>query len=211
MVMPKLDGFKSPFFFFSNDQNTVIQFVSPSIKDVLGYSPASVIGRCYTDFLDEQHHLNKEIELLQQRRFNGDATHLSICVAIDASGSQRVIKFQTYGELSEDGQVIAHHGLAQDISEAYRIGGEVSQRFKQLSEMEALLSEREKTVLRMVLCGRLNKSIARELSVSQRAIEMARSRIMKKFNAETAAELVGMAAELDTLRKVYFNQFLHAS
>ena len=211
MVMPQLEGFKSPFFFFSNDQNTVIQFVSRSIKDVLGYSPESVVGRRYTEFLDQRHHLNRELEKLQERRFNGDSAHLSLCVAIDASGAQRVLKFQTYGEVNGEGQVVANHGLAQDISEAYRIGGAVCQRFEQLSDLEAMLSDREKTVLQMVLCGRLNKSIARELSISQRAVEMARSRIMKKFNAETAAELVGMAAELDTLRKVYLGQFLNAS
>ena len=208
---PKLDGFKSPFFFFSNDQNSIIRFVSASIQEVLGYSPESLIGRKYQEFLDPRNQLNQHLPELQKRRFSGDTHHSSLCVVIDASGRKRVLKIQTYGEFNQAGQVIANHGIAQDVSAAYELGGNASRRLRELSTAESSLSEREKRILQMVITGRLNKSIAKELSISQRAVEMARARVMKKFNAETPAELVALAAELQTLRKVYLGQFLIAS
>jgi len=58
----------------------------------------------------------------------------------------------------------------------------------------ASLSERELTVLRGILAGRLNKQIAFELHLSERTIKSCRAAVMRKLGARSLAELmrVGM-------------------
>jgi len=54
------------------------------------------------------------------------------------------------------------------------------------------LTEREQEVLRHLLDGRLNKEIAAELGISQRTIEVHRSRIREKMQARGIADLIRM-------------------
>lgn len=56
-----------------------------------------------------------------------------------------------------------------------------------------LLTPREREVLEAVVSGQANKQIAVQLGVSHRTIEIHRSRIMKKMQARSIAELVSMA------------------
>ena len=53
----------------------------------------------------------------------------------------------------------------------------------------AHLTRREREVLDLVLAGLLNKQIALRLAISQRTVELHRSRIMQKLHAESAADL----------------------
>ena len=53
----------------------------------------------------------------------------------------------------------------------------------------ARLTRREQEVLDLVLAGQLNKEIALRLAISQRTVELHRSRIMQKLQAESAVDL----------------------
>ena len=55
------------------------------------------------------------------------------------------------------------------------------------------LTDREKQLLRLITAGRRNKEIASELNVSIKSIETYRSRLMKKLDCSSAAELVRYA------------------
>jgi FixJ family two-component response regulator len=57
----------------------------------------------------------------------------------------------------------------------------------------AALSERERTVLRGILDGRLNKQIAADLHLSERTIKTCRADVMRKLGAHSLPELVRMA------------------
>ncbi|MCL4119360.1 UNVERIFIED_CONTAM: hypothetical protein GTU68_030717 [Idotea baltica] len=54
------------------------------------------------------------------------------------------------------------------------------------------LTDREHEVLRHLLEGKLNKEIANELGVSQRTVEVHRSRIREKMHARGIADLIRM-------------------
>jgi two-component system response regulator FixJ len=66
--------------------------------------------------------------------------------------------------------------------------GEIEQRI-------ATLTPREKQVLERVVGGDANKVIAFDLKVSQRTIEIHRSRVMEKMGVRTLAHLVRMASK----------------
>lgn len=54
------------------------------------------------------------------------------------------------------------------------------------------LTDRESEVLRCLLDGKLNKEIAAELDISQRTVEVHRSRIREKMRARGIADLIRM-------------------
>jgi FixJ family two-component response regulator len=58
------------------------------------------------------------------------------------------------------------------------------------------LSERELTVLRGILAGRLNKQIAFDLQLSERTIKSCRADVMRKLGARSLAELVRVGTPL---------------
>lgn len=67
---------------------------------------------------------------------------------------------------------------------------EQKRRFEQLI---AGLSPRETDVLRGVVAGKMNKTIAHELGISIRTVEVYRANVMTKTNASGLSELVRMA------------------
>lgn len=57
------------------------------------------------------------------------------------------------------------------------------------------LSPRERSVLQLLVAGRINKEIAEELGLSVKTVETFRARLMKKVGARNAADLVRFANE----------------
>ncbi len=67
----------------------------------------------------------------------------------------------------------------------------------------ATLTPREQQVLDLVALGNTNKTIARQLAISQRTVEIHRAKVMDKMRAESLADLVRMVALLDFWKKRY--------
>ena len=65
-----------------------------------------------------------------------------------------------------------------------------------LDQRLSLLTPREREVLPLVVSGLLNKQIAGELGISEVTTQIHRSKIMKKMQAESLAELVRFAGVL---------------
>jgi FixJ family two-component response regulator len=58
------------------------------------------------------------------------------------------------------------------------------------------LSSRERDVMALVVCGRLNKQVAAELYISEITVKAHRGKAMRKMGARSVPDLVNMAAKL---------------
>ncbi|MFH1762688.1 MAG: response regulator [Gemmatimonadota bacterium] len=60
------------------------------------------------------------------------------------------------------------------------------------------LTPREREVMALVAAGKLNKTVARQMGISQRTVEIHRSRVMEKMQAASVPDLVLMILRLDS-------------
>jgi FixJ family two-component response regulator len=67
----------------------------------------------------------------------------------------------------------------------------------EVRERIALLTARERDVLRYVITGMLNKQIAYELGIAEKTVKVHRGRIMEKLGVDSVADLVRLAEKAD--------------
>jgi FixJ family two-component response regulator len=65
-----------------------------------------------------------------------------------------------------------------------------------LQHRYASLTQREREVMALVVCGLLNKQVGGELGISEITVKAHRGRVMRKMSAKSLADLVTMAARL---------------
>jgi FixJ family two-component response regulator len=68
--------------------------------------------------------------------------------------------------------------------------------YQRLRQRHACLTPRERDVLPLVVGGFLNKQAAAKLGISETTLQIHRSRLMRKMQADSVAQLVRMAAKL---------------
>jgi two-component system, LuxR family, response regulator FixJ len=86
--------------------------------------------------------------------------------------------------------------LLASVRSALATGDDVSRRHAERAEINAklaALSQRERQVLEGLACGHPNKTIAYELGISPRTVEIYRANVMTKMNAGSLSDLVRMA------------------
>jgi len=86
--------------------------------------------------------------------------------------------------------------LLDRIQQALRLDTENRKQYSERQELEqrfATLTTREREVLQGVIAGKLNKTIADELSVSTRTVEIHRAHLMEKMRASSLSALLSMS------------------
>ena len=68
--------------------------------------------------------------------------------------------------------------------------GTVTAVMRDLSDGGLYLNRQEREVMELVVDGKANKNIARALGISQRTVEIHRSRVMEKMNVRSVSMLV---------------------
>jgi FixJ family two-component response regulator len=67
----------------------------------------------------------------------------------------------------------------------------------------AKLTAREREIMRFVVAGKMNKTIADELCISIKTVEAHRARVMQKLGVDSVAALVQLALEIDPRRSAH--------
>jgi FixJ family two-component response regulator len=68
---------------------------------------------------------------------------------------------------------------------------------RHLRDCHALLTPRERDVMRLIVAGLLNKQAAFELGICETTVKAHRGQVMRKMNARSLPDLVRMTARLD--------------
>src|SRR6202044_1084461 len=81
--------------------------------------------------------------------------------------------------------------------ERSRVALSLEAEMRVLRDRYALLSQRERQVMALVVSGLLNKQVGGELGISEITVKAHRGNVMRKMKANSFANLIGMAARLD--------------
>jgi len=85
--------------------------------------------------------------------------------------------------------------LLDRIRQAIEIDREdrrVSAERKEMTDRYERLTQRERQVMEMVVSGRPNKTVAQEFGLSEKTVEVHRSKVMEKMRAQSLADLIRM-------------------
>ena len=170
---------------------TVIAF--DSVAEYLEHTP---VGASSCLVLDLQ--LPHEYGLDWQCRMAGDACPpvVFICTHIDVPSAVRVVKAGAIELLTKPIDTTA---LLEAVLAALAHDRKLRQRRAELAmlrERLARLTPREREVLPLIVGGLLNKQAASELGISEVTLQIHRSQVMRKMQAESFAELVRMSVKL---------------
>jgi FixJ family two-component response regulator len=133
------------------------------------------------------------LELYEQLLLNGKRVPVIFITAhADVSTAVAAMKNGAIAFLEKpfDGETLVHH-----VKKALAIDAEWRQQdadYAALAQRIRQLSDRDRETLHLIQAGESNKSMAAKLFLSERAVEMRRSAIMKKLNVRSLAELVDL-------------------
>ncbi|MBI4504554.1 MAG: response regulator [Chloroflexi bacterium] len=164
---------------FALDPDGGTTFVNPRVHDVLGYEPGALFGRRFVDLVepDARRTLSRLLRRLVRRP---RAAGPSEVTALAADGTPRRLEVSAV-PLVVDGQVVALHGIARDVTErAARVPAEAhADRLRALGQMAAGVAHDFNNLLAVVLARAdllvqrddLPSSVRDEIGVIARAAE----------------------------------------
>lgn len=115
--------------------------------------------------------------------------HGDVALAVEAMNKGAI----TFLEKPLDTQALGNAiDTAAQIQAKRKNNGITQQKLKEFANEMQTLTPREREVMQAIVDGKANKVIAFDLEISQKTVELHRSRVMKKLPVKSAQELVKM-------------------
>jgi two-component system, LuxR family, response regulator FixJ len=133
------------------------------------------------------------VELLEH--LTAEKFHLPVIVISGHGDVATVVRAMRAGALNFLEKPCREQELWEAVREALRCDARNRRRLARRQSIQrrlARLTPGERQVLHRLLAGKSNKTIAAELNVSVRAIEVRRAKVMEKTRADSLAELIRM-------------------
>ncbi len=177
------------FFFFTQNTDGVIQFVSGSTARMLSLESTDMVGRRIEDFLADDPQNERLREGCWRRMQVGQMANCR-CVVNDGRGVMVPLKMWNV-MVGQNGNPIGIVGLAMIDRQNASAGVDPdSPEVRRILELEQTLTDSERAVVDLVVDGQMNKAMARILGVAVRTIEARRARAMSKLQVRSLPELV---------------------
>ncbi|MEQ1825176.1 MAG: LuxR C-terminal-related transcriptional regulator [Pirellula sp.] len=190
VALPLLaSGSNAEFVFFTHDMDRRLIYLSESSFRVLG--------------IRESTWLNKKVDLFTDHPWNNvleapdhvlDPNRVQTIQVEILNDQGLAIKVQVWRRLVLHNDIpIGVVGMVKRLSNVNELDP-----MESVLDLEAIrkrittLSDRERQVVELVVCGEMNKSIALSLNVAIRTVEARRAKAMKKMGAKRLTELVRM-------------------
>jgi len=100
-------------FFFIHDREGRFHYLSPSVRDVIGYDAEDLLGRSYEEILDED---QEEVRRLTDRALMEGIKQQPYRAAVRDPAGRRVVLEIVETPRIRDGEVIGMRGFARDIT-----------------------------------------------------------------------------------------------
>ncbi len=133
-------------------------------------------------------------EILKKR-----AEHLAVIIVTGHADVPMAIRAMKAGAMDFVEKPFNDQQVLELVSKAMDENTRALQKIAQSNEIRGRyhsLTSREVEVFRGLIAGLPNKSIAADLGLSQKTVEIHRSKVMKKMRAKSFAQLVAMATNL---------------
>lgn len=155
-------------------RNRVIERANQALESMFGYPPDGLSGRSFQDLYPSP------------AEFERTGARLVPLLVSGAYADERIMK-------RASGELFWCHvtGRALIDSAPHAMGIWTFEDLSAQRPVASGLSPREREIATLLVAGKTSKVIARELGLSPRTVEAYRARLMAKYSASTAAELVG--------------------
>ncbi|MCK5648818.1 MAG: PAS domain S-box protein, partial [Gammaproteobacteria bacterium] len=134
-----VQGLKGRYFYFTHDKKGHISYVSPSVKEILGYTPDEFQNFFNQYFVESP--LNDEAAKMIQLSFDGEQQEAFELEIIARNGELLRFEVIEVPVKGENGDIIALEGMAHDITERKRDEEKFRVLFESSSQANLLCSE----------------------------------------------------------------------
>lgn len=120
------------------DENAVYTYVSPKVKDILGYEPEELVGNTPFDFVEEQDE-DKIVDAFLEIANKKEPFYGLENWNVHKNGSRVLLETSGVPILDENGQLAGYRGIDRDITERKKLQLELE---KYTKDLEQLVAER---------------------------------------------------------------------
>jgi PAS domain S-box-containing protein len=134
-----IEGISGDYVIYTHTPEGTLTYVSPSVENVLGFSPTTIVGLDWRDLVGEKFMGREDADRVQEEVAAGKKFHKFMVEIAHADGSTRLLEIQQRPLFDEAGNYVSMEGIAKDITAAVRNAEELR---KLQEDLERLVYER---------------------------------------------------------------------